>query len=325
MPTLTGLALVILIQAAAPASPQLWAGLPAGVHDVGFRRLDIAPGACVWYPAARVPNSAAGRMTMKSYLGAGAEAFSGVLRSAKVPDPSVRAYVDAELLAVPNAPPASGSFPIVALAQGNAEMAADQAVLAEFLASHGYIVVTADSPMIATPMATEDEVGPMAERQAVELSRVVDAVLNWPSARRSVRFAAGHSFGARAALLMAMRDTSIRGVISLDGGIGTATAADSFRRAPAFAAAKATAPILHFYEELDDFMKPDFSLLRGLPAKLTLTLLPGMHHAHFTSIGFGAAAIPALASLTEAGPELGASLRRLGRDILSFMDAAGRN
>jgi pimeloyl-ACP methyl ester carboxylesterase len=35
-------------------------------------------------------------------------------------------------------------------------------------------------------------------------------------------FVLAHSFGARAALLFAMHDPSVAGLVSLDGGIGTA-------------------------------------------------------------------------------------------------------
>jgi dienelactone hydrolase len=310
----TGLTLTPVDSAQVPA-PALWAGLTAGVHDVGFRQLPGTPASYAWYPA----SPGGSPMTLRAYFGKGADELSQFLKSAKLPDAAAARYLDAPLAAHRDAPAAAGAFPIVALAQGNAQTAGDQAVLGEFIASHGFIVVTTDSPMIATPMSSEAEVGPMAEQQAVELGHAVDAVSAWPSAKRDARFAVGHSFGARAALLMAMRDPSIRGVVSLDGGIGTATASDVFRKAPSYDASRARAPILHFYEDLDAFMKPDFTLLQSLPAPLTRTPLAGMHHAHFTTVGFGAAIIPELAALTSAGPQIGESLRRMGSDILAFL------
>jgi dienelactone hydrolase len=310
------IALASLTQAAAKPSV-LWSNLAAGRYEVGFRQLSTVPVAHAWYPA----SSGGAGMTMRAYLGKDADGLAGFLTSAQVPAAAAARYVDAACAARRDAPALSGAFPIVALAQGNAESAPDQAALAEFIASHGYIVVTTDSPTIAKPMTSEAEVGPVAEQQALELARAVDVVAAWPSARPGVRFAIGHSLGARASLLMAMRDPTIRGVVSLDGGIGTATALDSFRAASSFDAAKAQAPILHFYEELDAFMTPDFTLLKSLPATLTLTPLPGMHHVHFTTFGFGAAAIPELAAVTKAGPELGASLQKLARDLMAFLAA----
>ncbi len=57
--------------------------------------------------------------------------------------------------------------------QGNQEGAIDQAVVAEYLASHGYLVVTTPSPMRRTPMQADSEVGRAAERQALELGRAL--------------------------------------------------------------------------------------------------------------------------------------------------------
>ena len=65
-------------------------------------------------------------------------------------------------------------------------------------------------------------------------------------------------------------------------------------------------------------MRPDFTLLRSLPSKVTLTALPGLHHDHFTSMGFGAATIPELATVTKAGPEIGSSLGRMAGSLLTF-------
>jgi dienelactone hydrolase len=263
-------------------------------------------------------------MSMRAYLGTGADAFVAFLRSASLPDAAITRFLDGPLEARQDATPARGSFPIIALAQGNGQTAADQAVLGEFMASHGYLVVTTASPMIATPMTAEEQVPRFAEQQADDLGRGMDSVSRWPSARSTVRFAIGHSFGARPALLLAMRDPRIRGVVSLDGGIGSATARAPFMTAKSFNAAKATAPVLHFYEELDAFMTPDMTLLKSLSGVVTLTLLPGMRHSHFTTFGFGAAVIPEMAKVTQAGPEIRDSLMQMARETLAFLERHGR-
>ena len=54
-----------------------------------------------------------------------------------------------------------------------------------------------------------------------------------------------HSFGARGALLLSMRDPRVAALVSLDGGIGTATGRASFEVLPSYHAGAATAPILH--------------------------------------------------------------------------------
>ena len=308
--------LLILALIQVTAGPDLWVGLPLGPYAIGFREVaGPTDGAAAWYPA----GAAGSPMTLTDYLGKDAEGFAGFLKSTGVSDRATARYLTTPLAARRDAPVQSGAFPVVALCQGNAQQAADQAVLGEILASHGYLVVTTNSPMMATPMTSLDQVGEFAERQARDLAHALDAVVAWPSARSEVRFAIGHSFGARAALLLAMRDSRVRGLVSLDGGIGTATASGAFMKAPSFDRARATAPILHFYEELDAFMAPDFTLLKLLPAPLTLRSLPGLHHGHFTTIGFGAAAFPELAEVTKAGPEIRQSLTRLVQEMLAFL------
>jgi pimeloyl-ACP methyl ester carboxylesterase len=194
-------------------------------------------------------------------------------------------------------------------------------VLAEYLASHGYFVVATPSPMVRTPMTGESQVAEFAERQARELEEALHLVgRSCPTADLSRVGIVGHSFGARAALLLAMRNRWVRALVSLDGGIGTATASGTFRRAPSFDTTKAVAPILHYFERLDPFMAPDFEILNGLPATVTTREVADMHHVHFTTLGFIAAMVPEVAVLTGAGKGIDQSLQRVARGALDFFE-----
>jgi dienelactone hydrolase len=211
--------------------------------------------------------------------------------------------------------------PLILVAHGNGQNAIDQVVLCEFLASHGYVVAATPSPMLRTPLEREDQVGELAEIQATELARAasrVAAVLSVDTTRIGV---IGHSFGARAALLLAMRDSSIRAVVSLDGGIGTATAQEAFRLAPSFREDARLPPVLHFYETLDPFMKPDFTLLERLDTRgLTLEPTRGMHHTHFTTYGFAAALFPDIARVTQATGETDRGVVAMAKKTRAFLD-----
>jgi predicted dienelactone hydrolase len=59
-------------------------------------------------------------------------------------------WLDAPMLAARDAPPGGGRFPLVLLEQGNGQTLRDQAPLAEYLASHGYVVATSPSPTLIT-------------------------------------------------------------------------------------------------------------------------------------------------------------------------------
>lgn len=313
--------LVILLflasmQTSQAAAPPIWGHLKSGPFSVGFDVAAEGSAVAVWYPA----SGGGAAMTLADYYSANdARGYSGFLKGAGISSSAVETMFGAAMVARRNATPRAGRFPIVLIGQGNAHGAADQAVLAEYLASHGYVVATTPSPMLTTPMTSEDEVGPFAERQARELQGALTVLDGWPSADATRVGVVGHSFGARAALLLAMRDTRVAAVVSLDGGIGTATAVTSFRRAPSFDATKAVAPILHYYERLDAFMAPDFTLLKSLPAPLTTVPVEDLHHVHFSTLGFVAAMIPEIAGATRAGPTAGQSLQRAAEGTLAFL------
>jgi dienelactone hydrolase len=204
--------------------------------------------------------------------------------------------MNAPMLATLHPPPSGSSFPLVLLAQGNGQTVQDQAPLAEYIASHGYVVATMPSPMrITGPLSDERAVGARAQEQALDLAFVRRVLADRPDVLGQRLGVVAHSFGARAALLLAMLDPQVAAVVSLDGGIGTATGRASLEALPFYRAAAVRAPILHFYEELDDFMAPDFGLLRSLTAAdRWLVSVPAMHHQHFTSLGAVSIEYPSL-------------------------------
>jgi dienelactone hydrolase len=313
------LSALVLLASTSPIQitpPPIWGLLKSGPYAVGFTVTRAGNAVAVWYPA----SGGGTAMTLADHYAANElRGYGGFLRSAGISSSAVDAMFGAAMAARRGATPRAGRFPVVLIGQGNAQGAADQAVLAEYLASRGYVVASTPSPMSTTPMTREDEVGPFAERQARELSDALKVLAGWPSADASRVGVIGHSFGARAALLLAMIETRVAAVVSLDGGIGTATAVTSFRKAPAFDAAKAVAPILHFYERLDAFMAPDFTLLQSLPARLRTEPTEDLHHVHFTTLGFAAALIPEVAAATGAGVNAGNSLRLVAEGTAEFL------
>ena len=313
------LLLLALACASVSSGPPVWRGLAAGPHSAGFRQAGAGNAVSLWYPATEGGTV----MTLRRYYGAeSARAYESFLTGAGVPATTARAILDTAMAAREDAPPAPGRHAVVLIAQGNAHAAPDQAVLAEFLATHGYVVVTTPSPMVDTPMTSEEQVGPFAERQAGDLQHALAGVAGTlPAADVSRAGVIGHSFGARAALLLAMRDPRMKAIVSLDGGIGTATAIASLRAAPSFDTAKAVAPILHYYERLDAYMAPDFALLNSLPAQVTMREVAAMHHIHFTTLGFLAAMTPELATITGAGQVIDQSLLDVANGTLAFLDA----
>lgn len=261
-------------------------------------------------------------MTLAAYLGEGAPEFAKQLTGAGVPAAELDSVLYGSTRAMEGATPLARSAPLVVIAQGNAQDAADQAILAEFLASHGYVVATTPSPMIARRMTREDEMTDFAELQAAQM----DSALQWARALTGDRDApavvVGHSFGARAALLFVMQHPEVRGLVSLDGGIGTSNGLEYLRRSRLYDSTRTLPPILHVYETLDAFMSPDLTFLRGLrTAKLSLVQRDALHHVHFTTLGFLAAASPTFARVTRAGAGLAREVVEVAESVKGFLDA----
>ena len=290
----------------------------------------------VWYPAAA---SARPPMTYAGYIGlAGVEttdapsdvlekhavdSVRAFLRSVGVPDSVVTQWFSSPVLGVRDAPRAVGTFPLVLVAQGNGETAADQSVLCEYLASYGYVVATSPSQSRLTGQPDEESaVGRAAEDQTDDLALLRARVSKeWAVAGTAI---VGHSFGARSALLLAMRDSSVRAIVSLDGGIGTATARASLQSAPSFRR-DVKVSILHFYEDLDRFMIPDWGMLTSLQgARVWIASTSDLHHHHFSDIGAASGRFPPIAAATRATGATGGSYAAVLERTRNFLDGIVR-
>jgi pimeloyl-ACP methyl ester carboxylesterase len=153
------------------------------------------------------------------------------------------------LLAMPtnafqNAPPAARRFPLVLIVGGlNAETTA-QAVLAEFLASHGYVVAT-------VPWTGNTENDFDAGRAATNLEATArDVEFAWSRLRASPDVDSrqlavlGHSLGGIIAAIIGMRNANVSAVIGLDATYGFADATGVLTGFYGFAPQRVTAALL---------------------------------------------------------------------------------
>jgi dienelactone hydrolase len=337
-----------------PAGPH-----PVGFRVIGHRDATrpLADGTprplqiSLWYPAAAASQPAltyrdlvlvaAAESTLLDPTPAQAETalgrYRGFLSRNGVPEAGIAAWLAAPLLARRDAPPAAGRFPLVLLGQGNGGAVQDQAVLGEVLASHGFVVATTPSPLrLGAPMESEADVLPVAEENAKDLAAALSVL-------RGERFVdahrigiVGYSFGARSALLLAARTAGVKALVSLDGGIGMAEAAGWLQPSPqapglegnyvldpkAIDRNRFRVPLLHVYEETDEAMKPDFTLLDSLRRSAQLRLrVQGMHHLDLITFGLAQAALPELGRSPEEARALSAIHQAVFPYALRFLQA----
>jgi dienelactone hydrolase len=309
-----------------------------GPHAVGFRTAERADASrrtpdgtvwrvhvAVWYPAQAGGPALAYRDYVLEGERAGSQAAEGetigryvaFLERNGVPRPGIDAWLASPMLAVRDAAPREGRFPVVLLAQGMGGSVQDQAVLAEHLASHGFVVATTPSPVRSgLPMESEADVPVMARAQARDLAVALDELGGWPVADRDRVAVAGYSFGARSALLFAGRHPGTRALVSFDGGIASADAKGWL--APGDLDREAfRAPLLHLGHDTKAADAPplDRDLLDSLRrSPRTVVEVDGLAHLDLISFGAARGRIGAL--------EAAAQRDRLAERVSGVMDVA---
>ena len=307
--------------------PVIWGRLAPGPHPVGFTilnrrdqaRRDGATGIArpvqisVWYPAANARSgdamrfrdyfllTASQRTLVEPTASEKTAAITGFTKFLTQMGASPRAtdrWLASPVAARRDARVAKAAFPVVVIAEGSFETAYSEAILAEFVASHGFVVATSPAPLLVEQKnAPAKSILELARTQAADLSFILDQLGAEPYTDTSRVGIVAHSFGARSALLLIATRLNA-GLVSLDGGIGNRQGKDWLDGAD-FDFAAVQVPILHFYQDVDTTVTPDFSLIERLHrSDRTLIRVDSMFHLDFTSVGFARAAIPQLGLAT---------------------------
>ena len=302
-------------------------GVGPGLHRVGLRLVE--PATVVWYPAERrIP---APPMKYRDYVllalrdtapeASGAartiDDYAAFLVSKGMPPAGLQAWLDAPMAAIRDAAPVPGRFPVVVIAPGYGGAVHDEAVLGEFLASHGYVVAVESSPgWRGRRMASDADVLPVAREQAGWLAAMLDRVRALPGADASRAAVVGYSFGARAGLLVAAQRREVRALVSLAGGIGSSEG-KGWLPPEALDRARFTTPILHVYDDADTAIPPDFTLLDSLVrARRNRTRVPGLGHFDLITLGLARARLPELGA---ADPGQAARIEHVLEMVRAFL------
>jgi hypothetical protein len=187
-----------------------------GRPDAGERARPLQT--LVWYPALK---NSAHPMTVGEYLDLGATETSFV-----DPKPLVGPgawFMDGTKRSRPertwaarDAPLAQGKFPVVIYAPSFSSWSWENLDLCEYLASHGYVVVSSPGMGVGR-QSTHDIAGVNA--QARDISFLIGYAQSLPDTELSEVGVVGFSWGGLANLFAASRDSRIHALVALDGSM----------------------------------------------------------------------------------------------------------
>jgi len=183
--------------------------------------------ALVWYPAARGGKP----VTFRDYLATIASEDDFTLdadalkrqRDARIESlfgkrrDAVLREIAKPMLAVRDAKPESGKFPVVIYAPSFSASAMENSDVCELLASHGYVVLASASMGPHTRSMTSDLEG--LETQVADIAWLIGHARSLPGADTERVAVVGFSWGGLSNVLAAAKDDRIKAIVSLDGSV----------------------------------------------------------------------------------------------------------
>ncbi|GAB3367822.1 CocE/NonD family hydrolase [Massilia agri] len=195
--------------------------------------------------------------------------------------------------AVRDARPVEGKFPVVIYAPSYSANAMENADLCEYLASHGYIVLSSASIGARTRSMTVDLEG--AEAQAADIAWLIGFAATLPQADTGRVGVVGFSWGGLTNVFAAAKDARIKALVSLDGSLRYwSKLVDGSREAAHYVTpARVTVPLLYLgarprtVEENLRMPNPlNYSFMNEMKySDVYIVSFQSMRHANFSSFG----------------------------------------
>lgn len=136
----------------------------------------------------------------------------------RIPDEKIKHILEKKCLSIHNDPIYQDKFPVVILGQGlYYESPLSHLILCEYLASHGYVVVTC--PLMGTNKKEAELNSVDFETQIRDLEFALSKVCIMNNVNCKKISAIGFDLGAMAATVFQMRNSNIKALVSYDGGI----------------------------------------------------------------------------------------------------------
>ncbi len=149
-----------------------------------------------------------------------------------------------EMAAVRDATPADGRFPLILVAHSvGMSFPYGNAVLCEYLASNGYVVATSPGVGASSRQLSFDSIGVSAQMQ--DLQHLIRHMRSFRSTDLDKLAVIGFSYGALAGSLLAMHNTDVDAMVSLDGSMANRFGYSVLFQNPLYRPSRFAVPLLH--------------------------------------------------------------------------------
>ena len=228
--------------------------------------------------------------------------------------------------------PVEGKFPVVIYAPSYQVSSIENFALCEYLASHGYVVVS--SPSRGTENRFfEGGTAKDMETQARDIEFLIKEVQKLPYVDTNHMATMGFSFGGLSNVLSQMRNSSIKAIVSLDGSIKYQF--DTLKKSPFFNLDKVNVPFIHMAQKnipeqvlVEDKIDPDlntkFEFYDSITKSKAYQLkFHNLTHSHFSTLGV--LFQPRDERQDKNDSEIMESYRLVSQYTLNFLDAYLKN
>ncbi len=155
-------------------------------------------------------------------------------------------HLNEQATAYRNIKPEMGKFPVVIYAPSYQASSIENFALCEFLASHGYIVIS--SPSRGTENRfLEGGIQKDIETQARDIEFLIKELAKFPNADHDRIATMGFSFGGLSNVLAQMRNANIKAIVSLDGSVKYQYR--TLKQSPFFNIDKVDVPFIHMAQK----------------------------------------------------------------------------
>jgi dienelactone hydrolase len=253
----------------------------------------------IWYPA--VPENKGKRMSYGEYFMDEAteidftqnmvEARERSLKKAKdfalgtdAKPESVDAVYAERTYAYRDAHPFQGKFPLILYAPSYSDSSSENVIVCEYLASHGFVIASCPGVGISTRIIKEAV--PEVEAQTRDLEFVLAHMRDFPSVDFDKIGAFGFSWGSIYTTWLAMRNSKIGAVVSLEGSTGYGRRLEFIYGLPGFNPKEMRASYMYLSsfppEGIEDPHDHRF-YNECIYSDAFLIQFPEVHHAYFCS------------------------------------------